>query len=319
MTEKKSNNLRVVILTGSAKTIVTPLIKAGINVVGVSEVEDNYNQPSLRRWLEKGYWAFIKRTDPPYLSLYAKKNKIAYFEKTGSKSVEFINWLKDLNPDVLVLHQAPILPDDVIAIPHLGIINIHPSLLPRYRGSNPYFWLYYNQDFNAGVTLHFIDENVDTGPIIKQGSFKIDVGTHYSQVAYKLIHDFAIPMLIDTLKMLNKGDELSLTVQPKESPTPYAKRVSNKEYYELLDFENWDIEHLWHVLNANEQWRDIFLPTIKRSNWYAWSLKGFEKRSVTGPFGKVDKDAQGCFIKHKQGVIYLEQKINITKVLRNLF
>jgi len=308
--------LRVAILTGSGTTIVEPLIKAGINIIGLSEVNDTYGRMGLlRKWLEVAYWTIIKRKKAPYLSLLAAQNKISYLEKHNSDA--YVNWLNMLKPDILILHQAPILASEIFSIPRRGTINIHPSLLPKYRGSNPYFWMYYDQDFNAGITLHYIDESVDTGAIINQGAYTMAPGTHYSEVAHKLVHDFAMPMLIDALKILDKDNELNVTPQTKDSPTPYAKRISDKEFYQLLGFEEWDIERLWHVLHANEQWRAVFLTSIKHSNWYAWSLGGVEKTQLNQPYGEIDRDSQGYYIKHRQGKIYLNHKFKIAKFIKS--
>jgi methionyl-tRNA formyltransferase len=73
------------------------------------------------------------------------------------------------HPDLLVVYGFNwILPPDVFGMPRLGTINIHPSLLPRYRGPAPVLWAIRNGDAEIGVTIHRIDEGVDTGPILAQ-------------------------------------------------------------------------------------------------------------------------------------------------------
>jgi methionyl-tRNA formyltransferase len=62
------------------------------------------------------------------------------------------------------------IPPDVIAVPRLGIVNTHPSLLPRHRGPFPFSWAVRENDAELGLTVHLMDENFDTGPILAQGS-----------------------------------------------------------------------------------------------------------------------------------------------------
>jgi methionyl-tRNA formyltransferase len=63
---------------------------------------------------------------------------------------------------------------DALSVPRLGILNGHPSLLPRWRGPNPFGWTFRGGDAEAGYTFHLMDEEFDTGPILAQGSMPID-------------------------------------------------------------------------------------------------------------------------------------------------
>ena len=306
-------------LTGSHKTIVEPLLDAGINIVGLSEPDDHFGKTGFfQKKLEKIYWKFVKRQPLPYLSLLAAQKHISYCEKNAVRTKEYIQWLTSLEPDVLVLHQAPILPKDIFSLPRIGTINIHPSLLPKYRGSNPYFWMYFFKDYTAGITLHVVNTQVDTGDIIRQASFDFLPGTHYSILAHQLLYQHAIPMLIETLQSLARGEELTRTTQPKHSPTPHARRLSTEEYYGMLDFVEWPVEHLWHVLNSNDQWKDVFLPMIEHIDWYEWTLKGFEKVPLSNRLGEVDRDAGGYFVRHAKGKIYFKRRFKWTKFIKSL-
>ncbi len=73
------------------------------------------------------------------------------------------------NIDLLVCHAyMKILPEKVFSVPKLGSINIHPSLLPKYRGPSPTYWVIKNREKVTGLTCHFIDNGIDTGNIISQ-------------------------------------------------------------------------------------------------------------------------------------------------------
>ena len=79
------------------------------------------------------------------------------------------------NIDLLVCHgYMKILPEKVFSAPKLGSINIHPSLLPKYRGPSPTYWVLKNREKTTGLTCHYIDEGVDTGNIIAQKEIVIE-------------------------------------------------------------------------------------------------------------------------------------------------
>lgn len=320
MSSTKTGKLRVAILTGSKKLIVSSLLQNDFDVVGISEVNDDFRRMvKPRQWVEKFYWRVVKREEPPYLSLYAIKNKIPYVEKSSLNKEEYIKWLNTVNPDVLILHLAPILSSDIFTIPNFGTLNIHPSLLPKYRGVNPYFWMYYQLDMTAGITLHYIDDGIDTGEIVGQSSYTIKLGTPASEVSKKLILDHAMPMLFSALRDLERVGKLSTVSQPSNSPTQYAKRLSNDDYSKMLRSENLTLEHFWHVLNSNDQWRDVFLPKINNFNRYRWSLGRVERKTLPPPYCETGKDDCGYFIKHKQGVVYLKQELSIKEFIKSLF
>ena len=253
--------LRVVIFTGSNDLIVKPLHAASFNIVGIAEENDDFGKlPFYMKWFERLYWKFIKRQEHPALSQYAKKKNVSYCEYKKADKEKFRQWLKGLSPDILVLHLVPVLDEDVFNIPKYKTVNLHPSLLPRYRGSNPYFWSYYNMDMNAGMTLHFIDKNIDTGEIIAQREMKNSPGTPWYVLSRQLVKKLGIPMLIDMLNKLEKEKTIESYPQSQSEGYPYARQLSEQEYLSLLDTGQWTLERFWHVLHSNRQWRQCFIP-----------------------------------------------------------
>ena len=83
--------------------------------------------------------------------------------------------LRKLAPDIVVsnnFHQ--ILSPRILSIPKIGSINVHPGILPLYRGLLPHFWSMVNQDKEGGVTIHYMDRGIDTGPILLEEKFIIE-------------------------------------------------------------------------------------------------------------------------------------------------
>ncbi len=102
--------------------------------------------------------------------------KLIHFERIihFNDSV-FVEKLKKLSPDLLVIcHFQKIISKALIDVPKFGSINLHPSLLPNYRGMAPQHWPIINGDSETGVTVHFVDEGVDTGDIIIQQKLRIE-------------------------------------------------------------------------------------------------------------------------------------------------
>ena len=90
-------------------------------------------------------------------------------------NIEFIDKIKSLNPDVIcVVAYGKILPKEILNIPKLGCINVHGSLLPKYRGAAPIQWAVLNGDKETGITTMYMDEGMDTGDMILKE--KIEIG-----------------------------------------------------------------------------------------------------------------------------------------------
>ena len=81
------------------------------------------------------------------------------------RAKEFVSQIQELNPDLIVVVAFRILPKEIYLIPRLGAINLHASLLPKYRGAAPINWAIINGEKETGVTTFFIQEKVDVGKI----------------------------------------------------------------------------------------------------------------------------------------------------------
>jgi methionyl-tRNA formyltransferase len=89
----------------------------------------------------------------------------------ADNSKRFAPLLAGLSPDLALCGGFPVrIPADAIAVPPLGVLNGHPSPLPRYRGPNPIGWALRNGDSELGFTFHFMDAEFDTGPVVVQGA-----------------------------------------------------------------------------------------------------------------------------------------------------
>lgn len=108
-----------------------------------------------------------KRLNPPPVKIVAAEHNLPIYQPERVRKQDFVHTLKHLAPDVTVIAAfGQLLPQTVLDIPPCGTINLHPSLLPKYRGAAPIQWALINGETETGVTLMLLDAGEDTGDII---------------------------------------------------------------------------------------------------------------------------------------------------------
>src|SRR5258706_267864 len=113
--------------------------------------------------------------------------------------------IRALGADVgIVVAYGKLLPKDVLAIPKHGFLNAHFSLLPKYRGAAPIQWALVNGETETGVTLFWLDEGMDTGPILLQKKIAIQPGDDAESLRNKLV-ELGVSSLEEALQLLEKG------------------------------------------------------------------------------------------------------------------
>ena len=148
------------------------LIKEGHNICGV------VTQPDKPRG--RGH----KMTPPP-VKVCAEENNIPVFQPETLKNEAFLQELKDLNPDVIiVVAYGKILPEYILNYPKHGCINVHGSLLPKYRGAAPIQWSIINGETETGITTMYMEKGLDTGDMIFKSSTPIS-----HEDTYETLHD----------------------------------------------------------------------------------------------------------------------------------
>jgi methionyl-tRNA formyltransferase len=114
------------------------------------------------------------------------------------------NLLKELSLDFIVLGDTRIIRPNILSIPRLGIINVHPGYLPDVRGNNPYIWALYH-DLPQGCSVHFIDKDIDTGPLILREKIELEQGSSFPLLMNTLINSCA-NLLATALNRIEKGN-----------------------------------------------------------------------------------------------------------------
>ncbi|MBT7529329.1 MAG: methionyl-tRNA formyltransferase [Flavobacteriaceae bacterium] len=148
-------------------------------------LKDNFNIEAVVTAEDKPAGRGLKIKESS-VKIYAKENNLKIIQPSNLKSSSFIEELNLLDSDLFVVVAFRMLPKSVWAIPRLGTINLHASLLPDYRGAAPINWVIINGEKNTGVSTFFINENIDTGDIIDQRSIKIDILDSFGDLYHKL-------------------------------------------------------------------------------------------------------------------------------------
>lgn len=109
------------------------------------------------------------------VKVYAEEHNLKVVQPMKVKNnPEFVEELKEINPDLIcVVAYGKIIPKEILDIPRFGCINVHGSLLPKYRGAAPIQWAVLNGDKETGITTMFMDEGMDTGDMILKETVKI--------------------------------------------------------------------------------------------------------------------------------------------------
>ena len=137
---------------------------------------------------------------------------------------------------VFALHV--ILPQYVFSIPRCGFLNLHPSLLPAYRGPNPFFWQCYDGVAESGFTVHQIDEKEDHGNILGQVCFPIDYNMEHSKFINKMLGKFGVPLLCSSI---HNYEKISSIKQTELSPTRRAKNLTVREMAEISSLRKGEV------------------------------------------------------------------------------
>ena len=309
--------IKILLITQGVSRLVGPLFDSGCQVVGVLEsmprdYEGKKNKQLLFDFLKKIY-GIVKKRDIS-LSNFCKAKNIPYNFIWEKNAREAAGWVNGLKPDLIVVFSmSQLLKDDILNIPRLGVINLHPSFLPSYRGANPDFWQYYDMEMNPGATVHYVNAGEDTGDIIYQDRVHIPLGTKSPARLDKLIGELGVSLMLKAIDAIAQGNAPRMP-QPTQSPTPRARNLKPEEHTQIIDWQHWPIERVWHVLRGTELWLNVITPPNGLLAGQRWSIQEYKKTEVPqGTLGKIGKyDNRKCVFT-KDGVIYIGIDFDIKK------
>jgi methionyl-tRNA formyltransferase len=186
--------------------------------------------PSLQKLLDAGFEVCAVYTQPdkpkgrghklqaPPVKELALRHEIPVFQPASLRKEEVQQELKSFQPDVIVVvAYGKILPKAVLDLPRLGCINVHGSLLPKYRGAAPIQWTVINGDGTGGVTTMFMGEGLDTGDMLLKAETPVGAEETAGQL-FDRLKDLGADLLLETLEKLERG-KLTPVPQNEEDAT----------------------------------------------------------------------------------------------------
>lgn len=185
----------------------------------------------------------------PPTKVLAEKHAIPVLQPQKIKTEEFFNELKKFNPDLIcVAAYGKILPKNILDLPPYGCINVHASLLPKYRGAAPINWAIIRGEKVTGITTMKMDEGMDTGDMLLTKEVQVDDEDTGETLSEKLSHVGA-ELLIDTIRLLKKG-ELHPIPQDHSQAT-YAPML--KKEHGKIDWEK-PAEEIRNLIRGTIPW-----------------------------------------------------------------
>lgn len=272
---------------------------------------------SLRRIYESGHniKAVVSQPDrkagrgmniiPTPVKEYAVSKGITVYQTEKiRKDKELIEKIKELKPDVIVVVAfGQILSQEILDIPQYGSINVHGSLLPKYRGAAPIQWSIINGDNVTGITTMYMDAGMDTGDMIQKYEINIEENDTYGTL-YEKMKILGGKAIVETLEKVADG-----TVQRKKQPDEYSiAKMIEKEMGEIdWNKSSKDIRNLIRGFNPMPGAYTILKDNTKMKVWMAeFSDIVAENEVAPGTFIIADSK-RGLFVKTGDGVLELTE------------
>lgn len=268
--------------------------------------------PCLTEILEKGHDVLAvvtqpdrpkgrgKKLTPSPVKIKALEHNIKVFQPEKIKEQNMVSKIRELKPDcIVVVAFGQILSKEILDIPPLGCINVHASLLPKYRGAAPINWAIINGERISGVTTMYMDVGLDTGDMILKKEVPIE-----NKTAGELHDDLSLEgakLLGETLVLLQKNQ------------VPREKQKDDESSYSPMMYKNtgkinWrntakSIECLIRGVNP---WPSAF-TTYKGEKFKIWRARVLNE-DCNEPIGRIVKvDKEGLFVSTGKGILILEE------------
>jgi methionyl-tRNA formyltransferase len=191
----------------------------------------------------------VESTSTPSIVSLAWERQIPVYQVSRLAAAETLEAFEQWQAAVACVACFPKrFPAAVLNVPRWGFLNIHPSLLPHYRGPHPLFWMLRHGDRRFGVTIHFMDEHWDSGDIAAQAEVDLPDGIT-GEEADSTLSQYGAELLLDVLDQLEK-DRLTRRAQPPDGSyfsTPHA-----------ADFEietTWSAQRAFNFMRGTAEWQ----------------------------------------------------------------
>jgi methionyl-tRNA formyltransferase len=230
------------------------------------------------------------QSTPPAVKVRALELGLPVWQPSSVRKPPFCDELRALQPDLaVVVAYGKILPPEVLAVPRLGCLNVHASLLPRYRGAAPIQWAIIRGETETGVTLMQMDAGMDTGPMLLRRTVPLDetetAGTLHARLA-----PLGAALLREGLPLLAAG---ALVAEPQSESAATAAPMLDKETGRI-DF-SLGAAQVRDLVRGTDPWPGAF-TLLDGAPLKVWGAKVVSGRGEPGLVVGADRDGLlvGC-------------------------
>ncbi len=227
---------------------------------------------------------------------FCKKNNIPYV-CSNLKDNETIEKIKKLNPTVAVLASfGAFIPNGIIGLFENGIINIHPSLLPKWKGPSPVQYSLLNGETQTGVTLIKLDNEIDHGPVLSQRPYNLQ-GNETAEDMLSILFEIGADMVVDVLAKLESGEKI-IGIPQDHSKETWSYKITKQDGY--IDINKLNANRypegasstytLNAMIKAFYPWPGVWLTTQLKNQTKIVKLLPEEKIQVEGKNAMNYKD-----------------------------
>lgn len=242
-----------------------------------------------------------KKLGMPPVKELALKYDIPVYQPLKARDEDFVNVLKELNPDVIVVvAYGQILPKSILDIPKFGCINVHVSLLPKYRGAAPINWVIINGEEKTGVTTMYMDEGLDTGDMILQKEFALD-----NEITAGELHDKMMVVGAETLKETLDLIEKGCAPRTKQNHDEFSYAPMMDKSLGNIDF-NKSAKDIHNLVRGVNPWPSAY-TTYDGKTMKVWKTKVLNEESQKAPGTILSVDKDGIKVSTLDKVILLEE------------
>jgi len=168
-----------------------------------------------------------KKIKETAIGISAKAMKIPLLQPPNLRDRHFLQYVWSMRPDIFVVVAFKILPDRLLSIPKYGAINLHPSLLPKYRGAAPIQWSLLNGDTRTAVTTILLSKQIDSGNILLQESININHDDNYGTLS-KRLSKVGANLIVKTINEIEKNTLKG--IPQDESKVTFAPKIKSDDY-----------------------------------------------------------------------------------------
>lgn len=268
--------------------------------------------PSLSRLYQEGFAIPAVLTQPdrpagrgqklkaPPVKQWAQSQGLAVYQPQSLKAASIQNFLTEIAPDaIVVVAYGLYFPEQLLGLPSLGCINLHPSLLPRWRGAAPIQHAIWHGDDKTGVTTMLMGEGLDNGDLLMQRQCDID---HYTAgQLHDRLADMGGELILETLNGLADG-AVSATPQQERFAT-YAPKITKEQARINWRTSAYQIERMVRALNP----APVAYSYLHGSSLRLWQVEAISEQPSSSPgvIEQVTRDA--VVVAASQGCVVLKQ------------